>query len=136
MPKLTDFISNPGFHPINERIFNSLNYKDLKNCCEVSNGIKVNIETNCRKWKLLNRIQSLKSCRRSDCNETVLQSFGITTFEYFETSGSVEELKILLELIEAWLNEKEFHKDALPKQFAIKYCVIEFVDFISSQMEF
>ena len=132
MVKLTDFITNPGFHPINERIFNHLNYSDLKNCCQVSNEIRIYIEKNSSKWKLFEKLQILKNSKRPNWTETILEMLGNSIFEHLESSAPLEELKIAVEFFEAWLTEKELHDDTVPVQFAIKYCVIEFVDFVNT----
>ena len=62
--KFEDFISNPGFDPVNQRILNSLNYEDLKKCCQVSKEIEHYIKTYCHKWKLLEKLQALKTVQK------------------------------------------------------------------------
>ena len=62
--KFEDFISNPGFDPVNQRILNSLSYEDLKKCCQASKEIERYIKTYCQKWKLLEKLQALKSVQK------------------------------------------------------------------------
>ena len=136
-----DIVSNPGLYPINFRIFESMNYEDLKKCCQVSSELENYIKTNCLKWKLFEILDTMKSVKKSlgdwmffepqdfgfgpgdnlpedlplgeqfvqneEDQQTILYSFGQSTFDYFETYGTIEELKLFLEFIDAWLKDEE-----------------------------
>ena len=81
------------------------------------------------------KLQVLKYSKRPNWTETFWDILGQSVFEYLENFAPVEELKISLEFFEAWLTDKELYQDATPVKFAMKYCVIEFVDFVNTLVD-
>ena len=156
--EFVDLITNPGYDPINSKILDYLNYKELKNCCKTSKAIENYIKTHCEKWKLLEKLQERKYVIKSrgesmpseehvevywgdletdqaeddfwfSTDQTpIIKLFGSKTFKYFEKNGNKEQLTLFLEFIQAYLDDEKTHHWTSPIQFAVQEKRIDFVN--------
>ena len=140
--EFVDLITNPGYDPINSKILDYLNYKELKNCCKTSKAIENYIKTHCEKWKLLEKLQERKYVIKSRGEsmptedfvefywnlEPIIKLFGSKTFKYFEKNGNKEQLTLFLEFIQAYLDDEKTHHWTSPIQFAVQEKRIDFVN--------
>ena len=155
--EFVDLITNPGLDPINSKILDSLNYEELKHCCQTSKAIEHYIKTYCEKWKLLEKLQERKYVMKSrirwiysaeelnenfpemdqeedvvDRDETpiinLFGKFGSETFEYFEKNGNNEQLALFLDFIQAYLDDENTPFWIYPIDFAVKNKRTDFVN--------
>ena len=141
-----DLITNPGLHTINSKILNTLSYRDLKNCRQVSKKIAHYIKNYCEKWRLLEEIQAKKYVKKEEgewtedldiwvpivfpLERTIIQLFTPEVFEYFEEHGNIKQLAVFLDFIQAFLDDKETHFNSHPVQFAAERKRTDFVNLL------
>ena len=119
---LTDLISNPGFHHINEQIINDLNYQELISCCQASSTLDLYIRNHNFKWQLLQNLQELK-LKTKNLHGFVPDKL----FTYYETNGTINDLSLLIDFLTKYSQDKASWDFTSPLVFAVCHKKIEFV---------